>query len=44
MHKMKKPSGAEVEVNESSLEYALILGWKKVAEKKTPKKAAKKAE
>ena len=28
MHKMVKPSGVEVEVNENSVEYAKSLGWK----------------
>ena len=45
MHKLYKPSGVEVEVNDSSLEFALGLGWlkknpvKKVEAKKPPKKA-----
>jgi hypothetical protein len=47
MHKLKKPNGTEVEVSDSSLEYALSLGWKKVekpAKKAPAKKTAKKAE
>ena len=45
MHKLYKPSGAEVEVNDDSLEFALGLGWtKKKPEKKTKKKATKKAD
>ena len=43
MHKLVKPNGEEVEVNDNSLEYALSLGWKK--KRKAPtKKATKKAE
>jgi len=41
MIKLKKPNGKEVEVNETSLDYALSLGWKKAAKKKAaPKKKA----
>lgn len=29
MHKLVKPDGQVVEVNDNSLEYALSLGWKK---------------
>jgi len=41
MHKLYKPDGQEVEVNDDSLEYALSLGWVK---KKPTKKPVKKAE
>ena len=41
MNKLYKPSGVEVTVNDSSLEYALSIGWTK--EKPTTKKAVKKA-
>lgn len=40
MHKLYKPNGQEVSVNENSLKYALSIGWtdkppaKKVAKKK----------
>ena len=45
MHKLYKPSGAEVEVNDSSLEFALGLSWsKKKPVKKVEKKPAKKAD
>lgn len=42
MHKLYKPCGKEVTVNDSSLEYALSLGWKekKPAAKKAPAKKA----
>ena len=43
MNKLYKPDGKEIEVNDTSLEYALSLGWtkKKPAAKKkaAPKKA-----
>ncbi len=39
MNKLYKPNGKEVEVNDSSLEYALSIGW---TDKKPVKKAAKK--
>ena len=38
MHKLVKPNGVEVEVNDNSLEYALSLGWKKAEEKAKPKR------
>lgn len=41
MHKLVKPNGTEVMVNEQSLSYALSLGWKK---KQTRKPKAKKAD
>lgn len=46
MHKLIKPSGVQVEVNDNSLAYALSLGWKKLEEAapKKSKKPAKKAE
>ncbi len=46
MHKLVKPSGQEVEVNDNSLAYALSLGWKKKPAKKAApkKKPIKKAE
>lgn len=34
MHKLEKPDGTIVEVNDKSLEYALSLGWKPVKEAK----------
>ena len=34
MHKLVKPSGAVVEVNDNSLEHALSMGWKKHTENK----------
>lgn len=37
MHKLVKPNGVEVEVNDNSLEYALSLGWKKAEEKASAK-------
>jgi hypothetical protein len=42
MKKLYKPSGQEVQVNETSLEYAKSLGWKekKPAAKKAPAKKA----
>jgi hypothetical protein len=42
MHKLYKPCGKEVQVNDSSLSHALSLGWKekKPAVKKTTKKAS----
>lgn len=42
MHKLYKPCGKEVQVNDSSLSHALSLGWvkKKPAAKKTTKKAS----
>ena len=49
MNKLYKPSGKEVEVNDSSLSYALSIGWtvedptKEVEKKPTKKKATKKA-
>lgn len=39
MHKLVKPEGQEVEVNDNSLEYALSLGWKKKKAKKAPVKS-----
>ena len=40
-HKMIKPSGVELSVDDASLEYALSIGWKiKKAEKKAVKKKA----
>lgn len=43
MHKLVKPNGQEIEVNDTSLEYALSLGWKK--KRKAPaKKVTKKAD
>ena len=45
MHKLYKPSGAEVEVNDDSLKFALGLGWsKKKPTKKVVKKPVDKAE
>tara|TARA_R110002096_G_scaffold322546_1_gene516627 strand:- start:775 stop:903 length:129 start_codon:yes stop_codon:yes gene_type:complete len=41
MNKLYKPNGKEVEVNDSSLEYALSIGWAK--KKPTTKKPVKKA-
>ena len=41
MHTLYKKDGTKVEVNDSSLEYALSLGW---AKKFPNKKPAKKAE
>lgn len=38
MHKLVKPNGQEVEVNDNSLEHALSLGWKKKAAKKAAEK------
>lgn len=42
MNKLYKPSGAEVKVNDRSLEFALSLGWtgKKPTKKRAPKKEA----
>ncbi len=40
-HKMIKPSGVEVDVNDASLSYALSLDWK-IVKKAEPKKAVKK--
>lgn len=40
MHKLYKPNGQEVEVNDQSLEYALSLGWKKTKPAKPAKKKA----
>jgi len=40
MHKLYKPNGKEVEVNDSSLQAAHDLGW---TEKKPVKKVAKKS-
>ena len=44
MHKLYKPNGQQVEVNDESLDHALSLGWtkKKTASKKPA--AKKKAE
>ena len=45
MHTLYNPSGAEVQVNDDSLKFALGLGWsKEKPEKKTKKKATKKAD
>ena len=47
MYTLYKPNGAEVKVNDASLEYALSLGWSKTAKKpvkKPVKKPIKKAE
>lgn len=43
MHKLKKPNGTIVEVNDRSLEYALSLGWEPVKEvkKRGPRNSAK---
>jgi hypothetical protein len=43
MNKLYKPNGVEVTVNDSSLEYALSIGWtkKKPVTKKAPKKDSK---
>ncbi len=41
MNKLYKPNGKEVEVNDSSLSYALSIGW--TEKKPTKKKATKKA-
>ena len=43
MNKLYKPNGKEVEVNDSSLEYALSIGWtkEKPVKKVAPKKKAK---
>lgn len=42
MNKLYKKDGTQVEVNDTSLEYALSLGWTK--KKPATKKPAKKAE
>lgn len=42
MHKLYKPNGQEVEVNNKSVEYALSIGW--TTKKPTKKKATKKAD
>ena len=42
MHTLYKPNGKKVEVNDSSLKYALSLGW--TEKKPTKKKATKKAD
>jgi len=45
MHKLYKPSGKEINVNDNSLKFALSLGWtEKKPAKKATKKPAKKAE
>ncbi len=45
MNKLYKPNGVEVTVNDSSLEYALSIGWtKEKPTKKATKKPVKKAE
>ena len=45
MHKLYKPNGVEVTVNDSSLKHALSIGWTKENPiKKTTKKPAKKAD
>lgn len=36
MHKMKKPDGTILEVNENSLKWAEALGWELVKETKKP--------
>lgn len=43
MHKLYKKDGTEVEVNDTSLEYALSLGWTKT-KPKAVKKLTKKAD
>ena len=43
MHKLYKPNGKEMTVNDTSLEYALSLGWTKTKPKQA-KKPAKKAD
>ena len=45
MHKLYKPNGTEMNVNDSSLKHALSIGWTKESPiKKATKKPAKKAE
>jgi hypothetical protein len=42
MNILYKKDGTKVEVNDSSLEYALSLGWTKAEPKKATKKPVKK--
>ena len=42
LHKLIKPSGQEVTVNDNSLEHALSIGWTKKPEKAAAKPKAKK--
>jgi len=46
MHKLYKPNGKEVTVNDTSLSHALSIGWTKEdpTAKKAPKKSTKKAD
>jgi len=46
MHKLYKPNGKEVTVNDTSLSHAISLGWTKAdpAAKKATKTPAKKAD
>ena len=44
MNKLYKPSGKEVEVSDSSLEYALSIGWTKTKPASKKVKKTKKAD